>query len=490
MPEITRRTLVGYGLTIGGAGIAFSSLAARAANRRRDDDDDDDDDRRGSDYGPLSPKLDMATGLPLLALPDGFEYLSYGWTGQIMTDGRPTPTDHDGMAVCGRQRNVISLVRNHELSAGESSQCLVPGGMYNMNEFGGTTNLYFDVRRGRFLESYTSLGGTIRNCAGGPSPWNSWISCEETFHAWNNRADGFNHGYIFDVPAFGISDGRPIRAAGRFAHEAVAFDPRTGILYQTEDTGQSGFYKYVEPGAGRSRGDDDDDDDDDRGRRTGPLRDGGELYAMVVNGEPRKDMTNANGAFEAGTYFTVSWQRVADPEAIRGRAFDSAPDAAVFSRGEGCWEDHGLIYFVSTDGGKAELGQVWVYDPASEVLSLLYESRDSNDLDGPDNIAVSPRGGIVLCEDGDSNPKRMIGLAPDGTTFPFAENRIVLNDGDIDILDAAFPGVKANFWDNPVGDYRSREWAGATFYKDWLFANVQSPGVTFAIRGPWRRGAL
>ncbi len=503
MPDdITRRRLLTSGLTAGGAGVAFAALAARSAHGRddddddgydhddddndRDDDDDDGDDRR-VDYGPLSVKPCMNTGLPLLALPEGFEYMSYGWTGQIMSDGRPTPTDHDGMAVSARRGRYISLVRNHELSAGESNQCLVPGGMYNMNEFGGTTNILFDVVRGRFVESYTSLGGTIRNCAGGPTPWNSWISCEETFHTWNNRDDGFNHGYIFDVPGFGISDGQPIRAAGRFSHEAVAVDPRTGVVYETEDTGSSGFYKYVQPGAGTRRW--------RRGRRRGELlRDGGELFAMVVNDESRKDMANRGGQLKVGDYFTVTWQRVQDPEAVNGRAFDSAPDAAIFSRGEGCWEDDGLIYFVSTDGGPAELGQVWQYDPRAEVLHLLYEASDATDVDGPDNLAVSPRGGIILCEDGGSNPKRLIGLSERGETFPFCENRIVLTEADIATIDRVFPGTQANFWDNPAnngaGDYQGREWAGATFYRRWLFANVQSPGVTFAIRGPWGRGAL
>lgn len=476
MSEFSRRRLMKAGITVGGAGLAFSSLAARAANGRG----------AGDGYGPLSPKADLSTGLPLLALPDGFEYMSYGWTGQIMADGRPTPADPDGMAVCGKRRNVISLVRNHELSTGEGTQCLVLGGMYNMNEFGGTTTLFFDVRRGRFTDSYTSLGGTLRNCAGGPTPWNSWISCEETFHAWNDRSDGFNHGYVFEVPAFGISNGRPVRAAGRFSHEAVAFDPMTGVMYETEDTGISGFYKYVQPGAGGA--DWGAERDDDGGSEM--LRDGGQLSAMVVNGVTRKDMINRSGELSVGDYFTVSWQPVRDPEAIKGRAFDSAPDAAVFSRGEGCWEDAGQIYFVSADGGPARLGQVWVYYPAAEILSLLYESEDLNDLDGPDNIAVSPRGGIILCEDGGSTPKRLIGLGPDGVTYPFAENQVDLETGDIDIIDSAFPGFKANFRDNPDGDYRSREWCGATFYQDWLFANIHSPGMTFAIRGPWKRGSL
>jgi secreted PhoX family phosphatase len=282
------------------------------------------------------------------------------------------------------------------------------------------------------------------------------------------------------VPGFGRSNGQPIRAAGRFSHEAVAVDPRTGVVYETEDARTCAFYKYVQPGAGgrgwRRR----------RGRRE-LLRDNGDLFALVVKGEPRKDLT---GGFAPGTTFDVEWQPVADPEGKLGRAFDSAPDAAVFSRGEGCWEDRGRIYFVSTDGGAAGLGQVWVYNPRAETLRLEYESTDATDVDGPDNIAISPRGGVILCEDGDSDPKRLIGLVGEGHTFAFAENIIDLKDGDIDIIDAVYPGTKANFWDDTIGSFSRREWAGATFFREWLFANVQSPGVTFAITGPWRRGGL
>lgn len=479
MQNLSRRRLLTSGLAVGATGMAFASLGARAGKGKGQGNPFG---SRGADagYGPLVPAVDQATGLTLLALPAGFEYFSFGWTGQIMDDGRPTPTDHDGMAVCAAHGHRIALVRNHELGRGESTQCFVAGGMYNPGEFGGTTNLIFDTQHGRFVECYTSLGGTIRNCAGGPTPWGSWVSCEETFHTWGNRGDGFNHGYVFDVPGFGTGDGRPIRAAGRFSHEAVAVDPLTGVMYQTEDTGSSGFYKYVQPGAGHANW---------RGKRgkDALLQDGGKLYAMMVDGEVRKDMT---GGFDDGQTFSVYWQEVGDPEGISGSAFDSAPSAAVFSRGEGCWEDAGRIYFVSTDGGAAGLGQIYAYDPRQELLTMVYESRHRDDVDGPDNIAVSPRGGIVLCEDGGSNPKRMIGLTADGFTFPFAENRIDLGPGDIDAIDAVYPGTKANFWDDPERNYSGSEWAGATFYKDWLFANVQSPGVTFAIRGPWKNGAL
>ncbi len=457
-----RRRLLA-GTASGAVAAAFASLArpsaaSAASTERRDP---------SADYGLLRPAVDEATGLTLLALPEGFTYHSYGWTGQIMTDGQPTPTDHDGMAVVDKRGGKLALVRNHELTAGESTQSLVEGGMYDMAEFGGTTNLVFDRRSGRFTQDWASLGGCIRNCAGGPTPWRSWLSCEETFEDYDAQA--LNHGYIFDVPGFGTSNGTPIRAAGRFSHEAVAVDTRTGIVYETEDDNPSALYAYENPG----------------GRRC--IVDGGELYAMVVVGSPRFDLS---AGFETGTTFDIDWQLVADPEAKEGRAIDSAPDAAIISRGEGAWYDRGTVYFVSTDGGAAGAGQIWALDPREKTVTLLFESPGTDVMDAPDNIAVSRRGGILLCEDGGSDPKRLIGLTPGGAAFDFAENLIDLAPGDVDRIDAVYPGTKANFWDEPVGVYSDQEWCGATFAYDWLFVNVQSPGVTFAITGPWERGAL
>jgi uncharacterized protein len=409
------------------------------------------------DYGPLYPAKDHTTGLELIQLPRGFEYLTYGWTGDQMSDGTPTPSAHDGMAAFRRRDGKLAIVRNHERGSFDGA---FTEPAYNPAAGGGTTTLVFDADRGKFLSSRASLSGTIRNCAGGPTPWGSWLTCEETTVV---GADGTRHGYVFEVPHNGEGDPRALRGMGRYSHEALAIDPRTGYVYLTEDDTPAGLYRYVP----RDRHD---------------LHAGGELQMMVIETDDGSSYTTYTDG--TGTQYSTSWVTIPNPDyapgetrpALQGQALG----AAVFRRLEGAWWGNERIYVVSTSGGPAGQGQVFAYDPRHERMRVLFASPDAAVLNNPDNICVSPRGGIVLCEDG-SEGEYLHGLTTDGEIFPFALNQAVVPEGGV-------PGKSV-----PPGDYSGSEWCGSTFEPrngGWLFANLQSPGITFAITGPWRKGSL
>ena len=412
-------------------------------------------------YGPLRPVRDQTTGLPLLKLPEGFSYSSYGWTGDSLSSGGRTPAAHDGMGVIKADLDgLLTLCRNHELSG--NVQSFADSELtYDQQAPGGCINLTFDGVKGEWKSAVSVLGGTVKNCAGGPTPWNTWLTCEEdvsgpgTVENGRQLNYGKDHGWIFEVGDDG-GDPRPIRDMGRFVHEAVAVDPDTGLVYETEDRMQAGFYRF-------------------RPVVPGDLHQGGQLEMLKVVGREdlRKDV-------DPDRDYDCSWVTIEDPH--RGHSPGTNDEQGVYHQGralggttfarlEGCWYGNGLIYFDATSGGNAGRGQIWAYDPNRSTLRLLFESPSREVLDAPDNLAVSPRGGIILCEDGDCIPQRMHGLTPEGRLFSFAANNMVLK------------GEQNEF----TGDFRGSEWAGATFSPDgnWLFANIQNPGLTVAITGPW-----
>jgi secreted PhoX family phosphatase len=408
------------------------------------------------DYGPLFPAVDQTTGLELLQLPRGFEYMSFGWTGDTMNDGRPTPSLHDGMAAY-RIDDRIHLVRNHEQGSFSGS---FADPAYDSAANGGTTNLVFDPDKGELLDSMPSLSGTIRNCAGGPTPWDTWLTCEETTVI--NTAAGIRHGYVFEVPATDTGNPEPFRAMGRFSHEALAVDPATGWVYETEDANPAGFYRFIPDEAG-------------------DLASGGTLEMLVIGDGPYDTRTDGTGT----TYESTSWVTIDNPDWAPGERTPVqqgiAKGGAVFARLEGIWYGDGKLYIVSTSGGPINQGQIFEYEPSSGDMRVLYASPASDILNNPDNIAVSPRGGLVLCEDG-GGLEYLHGLTLDGEIFRFAQNNIVVPAGGL----PGHPGIAP-------GNYTSSEWAGATFEPkngNWLFVNIQTPGVTFAITGPWKQGAL
>jgi len=415
----------------------------------------------GLGYGALRPVKDATTGLPLLELPEGFRYLTIGWTGDAMDNGRRTPPLHDGMAAFSGDNGRVILVRNHEVGPAPA----FGDRAYDAQAGGGTTTLVFDPASERVVSMRASLSGTIRNCAGGPTPWGSWLSCEETVAgpADRNSPVSKQHGYIFEVPSGGISDALPLTSMGCFVHEAIAVDPRTGIVYETQDRGQAGLYRFIPKTPGR-------------------LADGGRLQMLAIDGRPRFDTSRGQSGKAS---YGIHWVDIAEPD--RAHASASAGDGAgvlqqglerggaIFSRLEGASFGEGRLYVTATDAGDARMGQVWEVDPAREQLRLVFESPGKAVLNMPDNLCLSPRGGLAICEDGTERPS-VHGLTRDGKIFRFARNAVKLS------------GERGGW----TGDFTSSEFAGATYSPDgkWLFFNSQRPGITFAVTGPWGDGGL
>jgi secreted PhoX family phosphatase len=433
-------------------------------------------------YGRLRPVRDLRDGEVRLHLPDGFKYRSFNAAGEKFSDGSAVPGRHDGMAAFAGPRGSAILVRNHEVNGpvgafGDRAKA------YDPMAGGGTATLRVS-RYGEVLKSLPSLNGTMMNCSGGPMPWGAWVSCEETVNGpdvGDDHTGGDNskltekHGYIFEVPLKGTSNARPIRSAGRFAHESVAFDPATGTLYLTEDNFgfPSGFYRYVPP---------------KHPAQAGRLLDGGRLQMLAVKGRKRADLSVGH---PPGTAFGTEWVDIDEPDpSFTGKpSNDEAVQAvgtqgrvaggAIFSRLEGAVYHQGTIYFVSTQGGETASGdtppdgfgkgrgQVWAYETWSGRLKLVYQSPRAATLDLPDNVTVSGRGTLVLCEDGEGD-NYLRGLTRSGGVFDFC--RLA-----------------------PVADDAGAEFAGSTFGPGGhtLYVNVQSrQGRSFAIWGPWQRGAF
>jgi secreted PhoX family phosphatase len=436
----------------------------------------------GGPFGPVAPVADRATGLPLLQLPTGFSYSSLGWTGDRMTDGQPTPPNHDGMGVVSmRGGSQVVLVRNHENTTGRH----FVNGLANydtVRDFrgkfasGATTNLV--IENGRIVKSYASLGGTSGNCAGGPTPWGSWLTCEEHTSLDRSFYGGKVHGFVFEVPGEGAPSGQPITAMGRFSHEAAAVDPETSIVYLTEDNRKaSGFYRFIP---------------NDRRRRIGALEQGGKLQMLKIRQEENKNLRRPS----MGDVLDVEWVDIPEPAAapqganIGGNFVRSASapflqgfaeGAARFRRGEGCWYGNRKIYFTDTEAGPVGKGAIWAYDIKNEKLALLFLSGATAAGNNPDNVTVSPFGDIFFGEDGGGQALRMMGLLPGGNTFEFARNNIVLDNADI--TKAGRTGQIRR------GDYRREEWTGLTFAPDGktAFVNIQRPGITFVINGPFAK---
>jgi hypothetical protein len=396
-------------------------------------------------------------------LPPGFRYSIISVFGEAMDDGYAVPDKFDGMGCFPVDRSRIALVRNHELKP-EDRERGPTRGLQRLEQRlksephfgrdkkghvlpGGTSTIIVDTRTGRRERQFLSLAGTAVNCAGGQTPWGSWLSCEES--VLDEAEVGQSHGWLFEVPAKhrGLVQPQALTAMGRFRHEAAAIDPRSGVVYLTEDRDDSLFYRFI-PNDSRK------------------LAAGGRLQALALLDQASADTRNWHGpSVPVNQALPVRWIDMTDPmskaDDLRRRGHQQG--AALFARGEGIHFGTDEFYVTCTSGGAAKLGQIMRYRPGrgrgtEGTLEIFVESSDSSVLDYADNLTVAPWGDLIVCEDrADGKVNHLKGVMPDGRIYTFAR------------LNA------------------DTELAGVCFSPDGrtMFVNAYSPGKTLAITGPW-----
>ncbi len=396
-------------------------------------------------YGALVP--DPAG---VLDLPTGFSYRILSRLGDAMSDGGKVPDNGDGMGCFALPGGRIALVRNHELMPNADTGGTIARGYDRQDGSGpvlpgGTTTIVLDAKTLEVENQFRSLGGTIRNCAGGTTPWGSWLTCEEFVAKAGGRL-GKDHGYVFEVPASATEaiDPVPLKAMGRFNHEAACVDPASGVVYLTEDREDGLLYRFIPKVPGR-------------------LAEGGKLQALAI-GNGVADSRNWTGAAAAvGDWHSVTWVDIDVPDSPQDdlRKQGAAKGATLFARGEGLHMGEGELYFCCTSGGAARLGQIFRLKPGAggDRLQLFFESVSIEQFNFGDNLTVAPNGHLVVCEDQytDVVDNHLRGITPAGEAYKLGRLRL------------------------------QTELAGACFSPDGntLFVNAFSPTTTFAITGPW-----
>ena len=414
----------------------------------------------------------------LLDLPDGYQYTVVSRAGELMNDGLRVPYAHDGMAAFPGEDGRIVLICNHEIRPAHGQRSAFAGQFDQLPEAtrakfydrgnditpgcGGTTTTIYNPATRNTERQFLSLAGTELNCAGGPTPWGSWLSCEECFESpgkgWSSARPverEQRHGYVFEVPATadGIVDPVPIKSMGRFEHEAAAVHERSGVIYLTEDRHHALFYRYISA-------------------ERGNLLKGGRLQALAIDDQPSFKTHNwsRKPALVPGESRATRWIDLHDVDSSKNdlRLRGAAQGAATFARGEGLCTDGEHVAFTCTIGGAARLGQVFAYQPspyegasneqdAPGRLTLIAEATHESILKNADNITFAPWGDLIVCED-TSSSCGIVGIRPDGSQYQLADNA-----------------------------HSNSELAGACFSPDGqtLFVNVQYPGTTLAITGPF-----
>ena len=406
----------------------------------------------------------------ILDLPLGFTYSIISKEKDLMDDGLLVPPNADGMTCLPIDKERVILIRNHEIGHVPKLSIFFKNNPFGKHYrkyqkenadkfydikrkkthcFGGTTSIVYNIKTEKVENQYLSLAGTLVNCSGGKTPWNTWISCEETTM---NDGGGItkNHGYNFEVvPSISpkLTKAIPLKDMGRFRHEGIAFDSSIGYVYQTEDREDGLFYRFIP-------------------NIKNKLYKGGKLQILSFKDWRGIDTRNWNKKnIDIERKYKVRWIDIdnvnSDKDDLRYRGKNLG--GAIFARGEGIFYSDNMLFFTATTGGRNKSGQIWKYIPNESntdgEIELFYESSHSNVLNMPDNIIISPNGNILLCEDGKGRD-RLIYIKPDKTISYLANNA-----------------------------YNNQEFAGICFSPDneILFINIYNPTMTIAIKGPWNR---
>ncbi|WP_329397794.1 alkaline phosphatase PhoX [Streptomyces melanogenes] len=424
-------------------------------------------------YGPLVPDPKG-----ILALPKGFSYRIVTHSGVTeLESGETTPSHHDGTAAFEGPRGVTLLVNNHELRGPRKNWPrpvpLTEGLVYDPAASGGCTVVEVHPHGGPVAE-WVGIAGTSTNCAGGATPWGTWLTCEETEDKAGSNGMTKDHGYVFEVDPCDRRANRapkPLKALGRYAHEAVVVDPRRGHLFLTEDaSGPNGLLYRWTPPHGFKHG---------RGKLRALADDAGVLQATKCFDAGGRFVDDLSRATRIGTVYGVDWVDVPDRDArtTSVRKQFTGQEVTRARKLEGMWWGDGGAYIVSSfareESPVQHDGQVWFYDPRRRTLTLKVllgvnpAPGQDGAFDGPDNITVSPYGGLVIAEDGEGI-QHLFGATDSGRTYPIARNEL-------------------NLGTEQAPEYS--EFTGVTFSPDGrtLFANIQDPGIMLAITGPWRR---